>query len=65
MGKKHSLLKTVLAATAALYATNTSTIMQKKKIFVLRQRVIFMILNMVVSITPGRVRALLSSCSTI
>ena len=24
MGKKHSLLKTVLAATAALYATNTA-----------------------------------------
>ena len=44
MGKKHSLLKTVLAATAALYATNTAIDYHaKEKIFVLRQRVIFMI----------------------
>ncbi len=45
MGKKHSLLKTVLAATAALYATNTAIDYhaKEKKIFVLRQRVIFMI----------------------
>ena len=59
MGKKHSLLKTVLAATAALYATNTAIDYHAK------EKNLCMILNMVVSITPGRVRVLLSSCSTI
>lgn len=66
MGKKHSLLKTVLAATAALYATNTAIDYHaKEKNLCSTAKGVFMILNMVVSITPDRVRALLSSCSTI